>query len=322
MPLEWKSDIVATSAAHAYAPSAIKYATLDEVLSFFQDSSDAEFLKSRPRLGRWINPDESDTTDDEEETYIEEKYKPKKVRYKGQIGYKGLYVDLSNASQCSDNTRAKIFIAALFLMDRLAPRLAKVNLTIYSRTLRKLTKDLGLKASNDFDGVNVESLLTLYFQIVNARRCLDAHLAVSTPVSFTPTHMFKIAGRLVAYDNVIQKATEARMANKTRKATKEKNEARRSTYSFQSPPIQRIPSTGSAKSDTSTCVPQSPTSTGPSARPDFSGDHGRLEREVSRIQTQLADLTSTVKAQQATIEALELDLSKSKQTQSFLTHCL
>lgn len=137
-------------------------------------------------------------------------------KYKGRIDYDDLQFDLSNPTQRHDENRYRIFTIALHLMDCLEPRLQRANLTIYSRTFRSLVATFGRWRKRDFDGISVEALVTLCFQIVNAKRCLDSHLAISTP-SFTPTHLYKIAGRIVGYDNEIRKVKEAGKAIKDRK---------------------------------------------------------------------------------------------------------
>lgn len=46
-----QSATVVASAAHAYAPPAIQYATLEEMINFFQDPPDVDSLLNARRLG-------------------------------------------------------------------------------------------------------------------------------------------------------------------------------------------------------------------------------------------------------------------------------
>lgn len=51
MPESPQSATVVASAAHAYAPSATQYATLEEMINFFQDPPDVDSLLNARRLG-------------------------------------------------------------------------------------------------------------------------------------------------------------------------------------------------------------------------------------------------------------------------------
>ena len=150
---------------------------------------------------------DSDTTDDKE------------IKYKGRLDYKGIQYDFSSKNQNSRKNRSRIFLTALFIKDRLKKLvegtydgmpgirdLHKANLTMSSRTFNNLASDL--KNTPSLQGISTEALLTLYFQIVNAKRCLDAHLAQSKSASFRPTKMSDIADLLVGFDTKIQTAKE------------------------------------------------------------------------------------------------------------------
>lgn len=239
-PVTEPSNNVHIRVEHAYAPSAVQYATLDKVVNFFQDPPHAESLMARLRYGgRFRNvranmslthlcgatfvfcfiltpygvilcnlvSHDSDTADDKE------------IKCKGRLDYKGIQYDFSSKSQNSRKNRPRIFLTALFIKDRLKKLvegtydgmpgirdLHKVNLTMSSRTFNNLASDL--KNTPSLQGISTEALLTLYFQIVNAKRCLDAHLAQSKSASFRPTKMSDIADLLVGFDTKIQTAKE------------------------------------------------------------------------------------------------------------------
>ncbi|KAF9275146.1 hypothetical protein BGZ74_004101 [Mortierella antarctica] len=184
---------------HSYAPSAIHYASWDKVVNFFQDPPDAETLMSRWRNGgRFYN---------------------RETRYKGRVDYKGVLFDFSGKNQDAKKTRPRRFLTALFIMDRMKRMvvgaydgipglrdLYKANLTVSSRTFNSLAADL--RETPSLQGISTEALVTLYFQIVNAKRCLDAHLARPNARSFKQTKMSEIADHLVGYDDKIQAAKE------------------------------------------------------------------------------------------------------------------
>lgn len=139
--------------------------------------------------------------------------------YEGQTDYQGLVFDFSDSSECSLAKRDKIFWTALWLKDRMmklvsdTQQLHNVDLTVQCPIFQELASRLDRESGQDLKGVSTEALVTLYFQIVNAKRCLDAHLAEPTSsVPFTPTQFSTIASDLVSYDNEIQKAKNAQAA--------------------------------------------------------------------------------------------------------------
>lgn len=234
--------------------------------------------------------------------------------YKRQIDYDNLQFDLFSPTQRSEENRGMIFITALFIMDHLESRLQTSNLTSYSRAFRELAKRLDAH-DRAFDGVPVEVLVTLYFQIVNAKRCLDAHLAVSTSASFTPTHLYEIADRIVGYDNEIQKAKVMR------KAAKDREPIGTSTSK------QQLPSTTSAPRSTKRSgYSRASSSTRPSSSSAATPRPTELSSDTrARMETQITDLLDTVRTQQLTIEALkgrvdtmESDRSKTEKRQELL----
>ncbi|KAG0088305.1 hypothetical protein BGZ93_009292 [Podila epicladia] len=191
---------------HSYAPSVIHYASWNKVVNFFQDPPDAETLMNRLRYGGRFLSHDNDTIDDRE------------IRHKGRVDYKGVLFDFSGKNHDA-KIRPKMFLTALFIKDRMKRmvvgtydgipglrELHRVNLTVSSRTFNNLAADL--KDTPSLKGISTEALVTLYFQIVNAKRCLDAHLAQSKARSFKQTKMCEIADHLVDYDDKIQAAKE------------------------------------------------------------------------------------------------------------------
>ncbi|KAG0340275.1 hypothetical protein BG000_000282 [Podila horticola] len=327
---------IVTNASHAYAPSAIKYATLEGAVNFFQDPPDADSL---------IRPSMTKDTHNESDSESENDCRPMRNRT-FRVKYLGLHFDLSNSNEWSDANRSRILLAALYLKDRFQMLvchlrvLHRANLTASSRNLQALVTDL--KHERMFQDVTVEACLTLYFQIVNAKRCLDAHLAEPTAAPFTPTHLYKIAEYLVGYDDEIQKAKNEHMAamdgsnNTIRRplqildaVTKESSGNGQSLYKN----LTTRANTRSSESSPTWSLPLTPASTqsasslaSSSEEADVSANsREKMEQEMLRMHTQMADLLGAVKTQQLTIETLqgrvntlESDLSMSKEDQERL----
>ncbi|KAG0027432.1 hypothetical protein BGZ81_005632 [Podila clonocystis] len=263
-----------------------------------------------------------------------------------RVEYHGLHFDLSSSNHWSEANRSRILLAALYLKDRFQllichlRALHRANLTVSSRNLQVLVADL--KQERMLKDATVEACLTLYFQLVNAKRCLDAHIAeLTTSAPFTPTHLYKIAEYLVDYDDEIQKAKAANMAamdgSSSRKKiskildamAKEGSENGQSLYTDLTGASPRANSRSSASSPTES-LPSTPTSLQPASssasspgEAELSGkSHEKMEQEMQKMHTQMTDLLITVKTQQSIIEALqgrvntlESDLSKSKEDQ-------
>lgn len=372
------SKLIVTNAAHAYAPSTLHYATLDDVLDFFQDPPDVDrlmhhsraeglFCKSNANLrlsieltcqsrgGTFTNIPLSDqllgsffddTTGDEGEG--NSKDEPITRGRTLNLEYDGIQYDFSNSKRCAEANRSRIFLTALYLEDRFQElvrrlkELHRADLTVYSRNLRTLAYYLKLEPM--LKGITVKALVTLYFQIVNAKRCLDAHLAETTPALFIPTHFCKIAERLVGYDNQIQKAKNTQKAamdcinsnNNKNEPTRDQDTAVKAKPNNGLSLLQILASTSPIELPSST-EPATPTSPLPSSsstsilRPtELSGNTREgMELEISRMQAQMTDLLVSFKTQQLTIETLqgkvetlETDLSKSKECQDSLKACL
>ncbi|KAF8985407.1 hypothetical protein BGZ52_010759 [Haplosporangium bisporale] len=106
--------------------------------------------------------------------------------------------------------------AALYLRDHFQmlvthgnnERLRKVNCSQYNPIFKDLARDIS-HVEPDLEGVSTYALMSLYLKIVNAKRYLDAHLAISATPSFTPTQLFKIAGDLVDLDDEIHRVKDA-----------------------------------------------------------------------------------------------------------------
>ncbi|KFH72851.1 hypothetical protein MVEG_00076 [Podila verticillata NRRL 6337] len=252
---------------HAYAPSAVQYATLDKVVNFFQDPPHAESLMVRLRYGGRFSSHDSDTAGDKE------------IRHKGRLNYKGIQYDFSIKNQYSKRNCPRIFLAALFIKDRLKRlvegtydgipgirELHNANLTMSSRTFNNLASDL--KGTPSLQGISTEALLTLYFQIVNAKRCLDAHLAQLKSASFKPTRMSEIADLLVGYDTKIQTAKEAWRAGNSAKEDTGNNNVHYPMKHLSESTMDNSRDEGSLSSITVSPAPQADTL--PSAAPHLS----------------------------------------------------
>ncbi|KAG0344646.1 hypothetical protein BG005_001745, partial [Podila minutissima] len=210
--------------AHSYAPSAIQYATHQAVLNFFQDPPNVDMLKLMAQhQGRRLSEMSKDKNEDVR--CIEDKY--------GQLcpvqaDYDGIHYDLSSADECNKANRPRIFLTAHHLKDYIeslfhcTKELYNANVSVDGRTLRILASDLNCYV-DELTNVSTEALVTLYFQMVNAKRCLDAHLATSPSIHFMPTHLSKIAGDLVDLDDKIQKARDALEAAKKSEAIEGSN---------------------------------------------------------------------------------------------------
>ncbi|KAG0014368.1 hypothetical protein BGZ82_001786, partial [Podila clonocystis] len=239
---------------------------------------------------------------------------------------------LRRSNQWSEANRPRILLAALYLKDRFQllichlRALHRANLTVSSRNLQALVADL--KHERMLKDATVEACLTLYFQLVNAKRCLDAHLAeLTTSAPFTPTHLYKIAEYLVDYDDEIQKAKAANMAamdgsssrNKISKPlqildamAKEGSENGQSLYTHLTSASPQANSRSSASSPLQS-LPSTPTSLQPASsaasspeQAELSGkSHEKIEQQMQKMHTQMTDLLITVKMQQSIIEALK-----------------
>lgn len=145
-----------------------------------------------------------------------------------QADYDGIHYDLSSADECNKANRPRIFLTAHHLKDYIeslfhcTKELYNANVSVDGRTLRILASDLSCYV-DELTNVSTEALVTLYFQMVNAKRCLDAHLATSPSIHFMPTHLSKIAGDLVDLDDKIQKARDALEAAKKSEAIEGSN---------------------------------------------------------------------------------------------------
>ncbi|KAF9327745.1 hypothetical protein BG006_009003, partial [Podila minutissima] len=210
-----------------------------------------------------------------------------------RVEYHGLRFDLSTSNQWSEANRSRILLAALYLKDRFQllvchlRGLHRANLTVSSRNLRALVADL--KHEKMLKDATVEACLTLYFQLVNARRCMDAYL--TEPTEFTPTHLFKIAGYLVDYDDEIQKAKNSHLVAM--------DGSNLNTRSSASSPTRSLPSTPTFSQ------PASSAASSPERTERFVHSHEKMEQEMLRMHTQMADLLATVKSQQLMIETLQ-----------------
>ncbi|KAI9241276.1 MAG: hypothetical protein BYD32DRAFT_406373 [Podila humilis] len=266
-PVAEPSTDVHIRVEHAYAPSAIQYATLDKVVNFFQDPPHAESLMVRLRYGGRFSSHDSDTAGDKES------------RHKGRLNYKGIQYDFSIKNQYSKRNCPRIFLAALFIKDRLKRlvegtydgipgirELHNANLTMSSRTFNNLASDL--KGAPSLQGISTEALLTLYFQIVNAKRCLDAHLAQLKSASFKPTRMSEIADLLVGYDTKIQTAKEAWRAGNSAKEDTGNNNVHYPMKYLSESTMDNSRDEGSLSSITVSPAPQADTL--PSAAPHLS----------------------------------------------------
>ncbi|KAG0027431.1 hypothetical protein BGZ81_005631 [Podila clonocystis] len=350
-----KSDTIVPNAAHAHAHSAIQYATLNQVLHFFEDPADADSLIRRERYMGLFWSRHSDTIPEEIDSDTGDEYRPVKGRPL-QVEYRGIQFDLCNSDHISEANRSRIFLAALHLKDRFQrlvcdlTALHKADLTVKSYNLKELV--FALRFEPMLSDATVEAMLTLYFQLINAKRCLDAHLAEPTSAPFTPTHLYKISEYLVGYDSEIQKAKYAHMAvmdgsnNESRKPmqvqdqdTTVKKRSGNKPSSFQSP-VGASPHTSTRsfasppKRSTSSTKPTSPRPTLSPILPSVSTlqqtqlsgcSHEKVGQEMSTMRTQIADLLAMVKTQQATIEGLqgkldtvESELTKSKESQDVL----
>ncbi|KAG0029634.1 hypothetical protein BGZ81_003561 [Podila clonocystis] len=195
--------------AHSYAPSSIQYATHQAVLDFFQDPPNVDRLKLLAQHRGQLLSDMSDDkkASDKNICGIEGKHE---LFCQGEADYDGIQFNLSSADE---RHNSRIFLTAHYLKDYIerlvlcTKDLHKINLSVDSCTFRNLASSLNCYES-DLTNVSPDALATLYFQMVNAKRCLDAHLAIS-PSVHPLTHMFEIAGDLVDLDDKIQKAYDA-----------------------------------------------------------------------------------------------------------------
>ncbi|KAF9280151.1 hypothetical protein BGZ74_002664 [Mortierella antarctica] len=319
---------IVTNASHAYAPSAIQYATLEGVANFFQDPPDADSLIRRKRHQGLFSSMIKDTHN-ESNSESENDCRPMRNRT-FRVEYHGLRFDLSTSNQWSEANRSRILLAALYLKDRFQllvchlRGLHRANLTVSSRNLQALVADL--KHEQMLKDATVEACLTLYFQLVNARRCMDAYLA--EPTDFKPTHLFKIAGYLVGYDDEIQKAKDSHLAamdgsnrNKVNKplqildamGKEDGLENEQSLYTNLVTGASPQVNTRSSTSSPTRSLPSTPTSsqsassaaTTPERTERFVHSHEKMEQEMLRMHTQMADLLATVKTQQLMIETLQ-----------------